>query len=154
MEIQNTSFDKIEWKLEGALLSGYGIIDNVNIKVILDPITYGSMNGINVTFAVLQGIKYEESFTDKNTLISAKIIGCVTNAIKSQLTNFNWDFISVISKDNIESRFKLYLRISNRISRELGLSVLEIDKNKAKILVLSKLSNEELSLIKDKIENS
>jgi len=152
--MQNTKFDSLEWKHEGRQLNGYGNLDDLKIKVILDPITYANYRGINVTFAVFDGTQYSESFKDKGTLNSGKIIGAVTNAIKDQLTQHHWDFVVIISKDNVESRHKLYVRIAHRFVRELGLGEMELDHNGEKVLVLSKLSSVELNKIKTEIEKT
>jgi len=152
MEMLDTEFDKIEWKYNGPLLNGYGILDDIKIKITLDPITYANCDGINITFAVFDGSQYIKEFKDQGTLSSGKIIGAVTNAIKHQLSLHNWDFVMIISKDNVEARHKLYVRIARRFIRELGLGEMELDKNGAKVLVLSKLDNEKLAKIKDEIE--
>jgi hypothetical protein len=153
MEMLDTEFDKIEWKQEGLQINGYGNLGDIKARVTLDPISYNKIDGINLTFAIFDGQKYDEAFKDQGTLNSGKIIGAVTNAIKHQLSLHNWDFVMIVSKDNVEVRHKLYVRIASRFSRELSLSKMELDKDNDKIIILSKLSNEKLAKIKDEIES-
>lgn len=154
MEMLDTKFDSLEWKHEGKQLNGYGVLGDIKTKVTLDPITYASKNGINITFSVFDGAQYSEEFKDQGTSSSAKIIGAVTNAIKEQLKSHHWDFVLIISKDNVETRHKLYVRIAHRFVRELGLGSMELERDGEKIIILSKLAGETLSKIKSEIEEN
>jgi len=148
IEMLNSKLENLEWKQEGTKLVGFGEIEKFKIKINLDPITYAGYDGINVSFALLEGSVYTEKFQDKNTVEASKIIGAVTNAIKLQLDKLDWSFIVVVSKDNVEARHRLYVRIADRVRKELLLNQTDFDHGNNKILILSKLLSSELEEIK------
>ena len=147
-EMLDTKFSTLVWKHEGTKLVGFGEIEKFKIKIDFDPITYAGHDGINISFALLEGSEYTEKFQDKNTVEASKIIGAVTNAIKLQLDKLDWSFIVVVSKDNVEARHRLYVRIADRVRKELLLNQTDFSKGSDKVLILSKLTSSELEEIK------
>lgn len=148
LEMLDTQFSTLVWNHNGQKLVGLGEIEKFKIKIDLDPITYAWHDGINVSFAMLEGSDYTEKFQDKDTVEASKIIGAVTNAIKLQLDKLDWSFIVVVSKDNVEARHRLYVRIADRVRKELFLNQTDFDRGSDKVLILSKLTSSELEEIK------
>lgn len=136
LEMLDTKFNSIKWESDGIKINGVGYVDDIKIKVSLLSITYLKFNGLNLTFSIWDGKEYSESFNTIETTKAARIIGCVTNAIKDKIKEYNWDFLTIIAKDNIKSRMRLYTHISDRISRELLLNQINEIKNGAGVIVI------------------
>ncbi len=119
MEMLERKFDDIEWEVEGNEVIGVGAVDGIDVQVRLSAITYYNEQGLNVVFALKDenGKFSERSGTFKNATVkqASSIIGAVANAVIQKLDDYDWSFVTMIAKDNIETRMKLYQRIAHRI---------------------------------------
>lgn len=151
MEMLDTKFDSINWLDSPIGTLGTGTVKGTNVQIKLTPITYDQYSGVNITFAVQSGNEYTEVFQDNDSRQAAYIIGAVTNAVKDKLAQFDWDFIVLIAKDNVEARSRLYTRIADRLQREqqLGYSTLEV--RGVHLTVMSQLPREQVTDLLRKI---
>jgi len=118
-EMLNTKFDNsLNWNIEAGKDIAIGTLDDLKIKISIDPISYEKLVGLNLVFGIWDGEDFKELAGSIKTQISAKIIGAVTNAFKERIDHYEWDFLTLIAKDNVETRMKLYTRMADRLSRE------------------------------------
>ncbi len=137
-EMLNTEFDKLsDWSVIGGVDTCYGMVGDVEVRMTLAPITVRSLNGINVSFAVWDGIKHAEVSGAVDTAIAGKIIGAVTNTLKDRLQHYDWDFVVAVAKDNIQTRMKLYQRVAMRIGKEQHIAYGSRMENGVGFVVLS-----------------
>ncbi len=52
---------------------------------------------------------------------ASSLIGAITNAFKEHINEYEYDFLILIAKDDVETRLKLYSRIARRLAREQGM---------------------------------
>lgn len=157
LEMLDTKFDSLSWIVHSDRVEGTGIINKDNaiqIKLTVKPVTYADVEGVNVTFAVYDGTKYTEVFQNNDARNSAQIIGAVTNALKDKLDEFEWDFITLIAKDNVSSRSRLYTHIADRISKERGLGFIDFNTRNAHVTLLTSLTADQTRKLVDSITNT
>ncbi len=154
LEMLDTTFDTLSWSTHDNGVEGVGSIGDFQVKLTLTSVTYAELDGVNVTFAVYDGAKYTEVFQNADTKNSALLIGAVTNALKDKLSEFEWDFVLLVAKDNISSRSKLYPHIAKRISKERGLGYVEFNVRNSHITLLTSLPADETRSLVDNIINS
>jgi hypothetical protein len=117
-EILKRKFDDLEWKRVGTTDVGSGTIDGIPIELVLDPKTYYGARWINVVFRTLNSAG---EFSEKAGAVKAgiqqasAIIGAVSNAVIDRLKTYDWELVTLIAKDNIETRMKLYQHIARRV---------------------------------------
>ena len=140
MEMLNTKFDTLTWSNEGNKDIGSGQLDDLKIRVVLDPITYQQYHGLNLTFATWNGKKFSEVIHAISTDKTAKIIGAVTNAFKDRIKEYEWDFLTLIAKDEVEveKRMRLYTHIADRLAKEQLIDQINERKDGNGVIVIGK----------------
>jgi hypothetical protein len=138
MEMLNIKFDTLVWNHEGNKDVGSGQLDDLEIRVVLDPIIYQQYHGLNLTFAVWNGKKFSEVIHAISTDKAARIIGAVTNAFKDRIKNCEWVFLTLIAKDEVEKRMRLYTHIADRLAREQLIDQINERKDGNGVIVIGK----------------
>lgn len=137
-ETLNTQFEDLKWQTEGNKDVAYGEVDGIKIKLILDPINFKEWSGMNLTFSVWDGKIYKETIGAIQTEKFAKIVGAITNAFKARVKDYDWDFLLLIAKDEVEKRMRLYTSIANRIFRELRLGINQTKRDGVGIIIIGR----------------
>jgi hypothetical protein len=137
-EMLNTKFNSITWKQDGHKDIGVGLLGDIKVQVVLTSITYDKHIGLNLTFGVWDGKDFSESAGTEVDANTTSIIGAVTNALTSRIEEYEWDFLTLIAKDNVDKRMKLYTRIADRLARESLSSQINERKSGAGVIVIGK----------------
>ena len=137
-ETLNTKFENLKWVIEDNRDVAYGAVDGIKLKLILDPINFKKWSGLNLTFSVWDGEFYKETIGTIQTEKFAKIVGAITNAFKDRVKDYDWDFLSLVAKDEVERRMRLYTSIANRIYRELGLGINRTTRDGVGIIIIGR----------------
>lgn len=118
VEMLATMFDSISWQVQEGKDIGEGTLGKLRVQLIIEPISYHELRGLNLIFKVWTGSEFSELTASIETQQAASLIGAVTNAFKTQVKHYTWDFLMLVAKDNLQARSKLYTRIADRICRE------------------------------------
>jgi hypothetical protein len=118
METIGRRFETLTWQVVDGNDTADGMIAGIRVKLKLSPLSFHDAKGLNISFALqnedgnFSELTGARKATEKE---AAMIIGAVSNAVIDRLREYDWDFVVMIAKDNIQTRMKLYSRIANRV---------------------------------------
>jgi hypothetical protein len=120
-----------------ATITGTGVIDGVIITLTISSLVYSGYNGCNLAFATDKDGEPVEVFRNEFGQSASKIIGAVVNGFNEKLTDFNFDFLCLAAKDNVDKRASLYLMIAERFarSRQMHARTVAYGENKVVIMI-------------------
>lgn len=143
-ETMNTRFDKISWNQVGNELIGEGIYNDIKVQLIIVPHTYRYRKiktvytFLNLIFKTWNGSSYSEEMGHIKTDKLSSSISCITLALKDKVDEFEWDWLTLIAKNNINSRMKLYSRMGDIIVKGTPITKIKNIKGNEGIIMLSK----------------
>jgi hypothetical protein len=138
MEVLNTH-TPIQWtQIGNNRLLGTGQIDEVQLQLIIDAISYKQYNGYNLAFTTEQDGQPIETFRNEFGVQSSKIIGAVVNGLAAKLDEYEFSFGCLAAKDNVEKRASLYSLVANRFAKKLHVHINTYDHDGSKLVVLIK----------------
>lgn len=148
LEMLERTFDnELQWKDHGDACSVDGTTENIDVRVSLSSVEYYGEHGVNIVFSVktpsgefsqdIGSVKASQKQT-------VAIIGAVSNAVLDRIDHYDWEFVTIAAKDNIDTRMKLYNRIADRLKSKLGLLKFSGFVKRQGIIVLGKPGTEEL----------
>lgn len=138
MEVLNTR-TPIQWtQIGNNRLLGTGEIDGVQLQLIIDAISYKQYNGYNLAFTTEQDRQPIETFRNEFGVQSSKIIGAVVNGLAAKLDEYEFSFVCLAAKYNVEKRASLYSLVANRFAKKLHMHINTYDHDGSKLVVLIK----------------
>lgn len=144
IETINTRFDKISWNQNGNELIGIGLFENQKVQLIIIPHSYRYRKiktiytFLNLIFKTWDGNSYSEEIGHISTNKLSSLISCITLALSDKVKEFEWDWLTLIAKNNINSRMKLYSRIGDIIVKGIPIKKIQNIKGNEGIIILSK----------------
>jgi hypothetical protein len=136
MEVLNTH-TPIQWtQVDSARLLGVGEIDGVQLQLIIDAISYKQYNGYNLAFTTEKDGQPIQTFRNEFGVQSSKIIGAVVNGFSAKLDEYEFSFICLAAKDNVDKRASLYSLVANRFATKLHMHINTYSHDGSKLVVL------------------
>ena len=143
-ETMNTRFDEISWNHEESNIIGVGIIGDLKIQLIISPHTYRYRKEkkvytfLNLIFKTWDGSSYSEEMGHIKTDKLSSMISCITLALQDKIKDYEWDWFTLIAKNNINSRMKLYSRIADVISKNMNTKKIMNTNSNEGVIMLAK----------------
>ena len=126
----------IQWVTDKSSITGTGKIDGVKITLTVKTIMYKQYSGCNLSFATEKDGVPIETFRNEFGQQLSKIIGVVVNGFNDKLTEFKFDFLSLVAKNNVENRSSLYFLITERFARSRQMHTKMVNKGTDKIVLM------------------
>jgi hypothetical protein len=112
----------ITWSKSDVGIIGYFKSPEFDYEINFEPFHYpfNSVNYecVNVNFKVLKDGEYTTDLTPTNH--ANQVIGTIQNSLTEKLIQYDIDAIIFAATDNIQSRMKLYGRMTDKFSKQFG----------------------------------
>jgi len=155
MEMYDAKFQKLSWYVESGAHVGIGEVEDLKVRVVIDPTSYDAYQGANLTFGVWDGKEFTEKYRNVGTLNASKIIGAVKNALVEKILEFDVKFVILVAKDNVEQRTRIYQQLAKIIAAEQKLEApFKFDVRDCKVTLVSWLTHDITVELIDKLKSS
>lgn len=154
-ESMNTSIPVDSWKQEGKNLYSYINIDDEIFRIEFEPISYQEYNAINIGFSkiVNDHPSQEIVLQSKN---ASRIIGAITTAMFDKLSDFSYDAVIFIARDNVTQRMRVYNYIAKKFHQKFKYMIenIKLENGQQMTALLSKtFPDDKIEDFKNHIQN-